>query len=264
MTVFGALRGVTAAAAASALVLGACAPRDSAEGPRDALQAYASALRERRVAAAYQMLSDEAKRNLSFDAFRRMVEESPEDVEEITGALIRQGSEPEITAVVTGPGGESVTLVFEGGRWTVDGTGVDRYGQTSPRQALEGFIRAFERRRFDVLMRYVPDAEKLGDAEQMWGKAAPADGGTPADDKAPPAPEKSPATEGAGLTEARLKEAWTGEQKEYITGVVEAVKSALPTAKIEETEDRAAMPFGTGGTVLLVREDSRWKIEDFQ
>ncbi|MEM9694605.1 MAG: hypothetical protein AAGA56_18795 [Myxococcota bacterium] len=256
MTAFGLLRGVSAATLA--VSLGGCAHGDSAEGPREALQAYASALRDRRIAAAYQMLSDEAKRNVSFDAFRRMVEESPEDVEEITGALVRQGSEPEITAVVTGPGGESVTLVFEGGRWTVDGTGVDRYGQSSPRQALEGFVRAFERSRFDVLMRYVPDAEKLGDAEQMWGKSAPTGGGPP---KTPPADAPE---EGGGLTEARLKEAWTGEQKEYITGVVEAVKSALPTAKIEETDDRAAMPFGTGGTVLLVREDGRWKIEDFQ
>jgi hypothetical protein len=67
-----------------------------------------------------------------------------------------------------------------------------------------------------------------------------------------------------GLTAAKLKAAWTGEQKEYISGIVQAIESAMPTAQIEETEDRAAMPYGAGGTVLFVRENGLWKIEDLK
>jgi hypothetical protein len=67
-----------------------------------------------------------------------------------------------------------------------------------------------------------------------------------------------------GLTAAELEKAWTGEQKEYISGIVQAIRSALPTSRIEETEDRAAMPYGAGGTVLFVRESGLWKIEDLK
>jgi hypothetical protein len=173
-----------------------------------------------------------------------MVAENPDDVKDIARALTRTGSEPVVTATIAGPGGEALELIYEDGRWTIDGTGIDRYGQTTPRQALEGFIRAFERQRFDILMRYVPDAEREGRPEAMWGEGA----------------DKSV----GGLTAATLKEAWTGDQKEFITAIVQAIKSALPTARIEQTDERAAMPYGSGGTVLFVRENGLWKIEDLR
>lgn len=226
------------------LPLGCGAALDADRGPRETLDQYAAALREGKAEAAYRLLSDEAKRSISFEAFRRMVEENPEDVADIAQALGRPGSDPVVSAVVRGPGGEALTLVYEDGRWTVDGTGIDRYGQATPRQALEGFVRAFERKRFDILMRYVPQAEVVGRPEAMWGEGS--------DEAA------------AGLTAEALREAWTGDQKDYIEGIVQAVKSAMSTAQIEETGDRAAMPYGAGGTVLFVREDGQWKIEDFR
>jgi hypothetical protein len=215
-----------------------------AQGPTDTLKAYSEALEEGRADEAYKLLSAEAKRSISLEAFRRMVKENPEDVKDIARALSRPGSEPVVTATVTAPGGDKLLLVYEDGRWTIDGTGIDRYGQATPRQALLGFLRAFERQRFDVLMRYVPQPEREGRAETLWGDGS--------------------AKSQGGLTAAKLKEAWTGEQKEYIAGIVQAIKSALPTARIEQTEDRAAMPYGAGGTVLFVRENGLWKIEDLK
>ena len=93
-------------------------------------------------------------------------------------------------------------------------------------------------------MRYGPDAEREGRPDAMWGEGSDRGAG--------------------GLTADKLKEAWTGDQKEFITGIVQAIKSALPTARIEETDDRAAMPYGSGGTVLFVREEGLWKIEDLR
>ncbi len=215
-----------------------------AEGPASTLRAYASALQEGRADDAYKLLSNEAKRTVSLEAFRRMVKENPDDVRDIAQSLARDGSEPVVTATVTAPGGDKLELLYENGRWAIDGTGIDRYGQATPRQALSGFLRAFERQRFDVLMRYVPDAEREGRADVMWGEG---------DDKA-----------SGGLTAEKLKQAWTGDQKEYISGIVQAIKSALPTARIEQTEDRAAMPYGAGGTVLFIRENGLWKIEDLK
>ena len=93
-------------------------------------------------------------------------------------------------------------------------------------------------------MRYVPDAELEGQPDANWGDGK--------------------AKTSGGLTAGKLKEAWTGDQKEYIAGIVQAIRSAMPTASIEETEDRAAMPYGAGGTVSFVREIGLWKIDDLK
>ncbi len=215
---------------------------EGADGPSETLRAYAAALKEGRADDAYRLLSNDAKRSISLEAFRRMVKENPEDVKDIALALSRPGSDPVVTATVSAPGGNTLELIYEDGRWTVDGTGVNRYGQATPRQALMGFLLAFERKRYDVLLRYAPNAEREGRDEQMWGdKKGPSSG---------------------ALTEAMLKESWEGEQKEEVSRKVQAIRSALPTAKIEQTDDRAAMPYGAGGTVLLKREQGLWKIEE--
>jgi hypothetical protein len=214
----------------------------SADGPSETLRAYAAALRDGRADDAYRLLSNEAKRSISLEAFRRMVKENPEDVKDISLALSRPGSDPVVTATVTAPGGNTLELIYEDGRWTIDGTGVNRYGQATPRQALNGFLLAYERKRYDVLLRYAPNAEREGRDELMWGgKGGPTTG---------------------ALTENMLKKSWEGEQKEEVSRKVQAIRSALPTAKIEQTEDRAAMPYGAGGTVLLKRENGLWKIEE--
>ena len=239
-------RGKTGWLASLALCgLMACEPKvEGAEGPSETLRAYAAALRQGNAEVAYQLLSDEAKRNVSREAFGRMVKENPEDVKDIAQSLSRPSSKPVVTALVTAPSGDQLTLLYEGGRWTVDGTGIDRYGQSTPRQAIKGFLRAYDRQRFDVLMRYVPAAEREGSPEAMWGPDGQKRAG--------------------GLTADKLKEAWTGEQKEYIAAIVQAIKTALPNAKIEETDDRAAMPYGAGGTVLFIRENGLWKIDDLR
>ena len=99
-----------------------------------------------------------------------------------------------------------------------------RPGHAAPRGP--GFIRALDRKRYDVILRYVPDAHK------------------------------------EGLDAAKLKAAWEGHDKEEMEQVVAASKAALPTASIEEVGDSAQMPYGSG-TMRLVREHGLWKIEDF-
>ncbi len=208
--------------------LAGCAGSQSApKDPSEALRAYATALEQGKVDAAYAMLSDEARREVSLDAFRRMATESPADVREIARTLTRPTSAPVVSATITTPSGESLLLVYESGQWKVDGSAIDLYAQTTPRQAVTAFVRAFERKRFDILMRFVPESKQ------------------------------------AGLDAAKLKEAWEGPQRQDIERIVHAVKSALPTATFEEVGDRATMPFGAVGTVQLVREHGAWKIEDF-
>ena len=261
----------------AALAIAACSSSLVQQGPSDTLRAYALALEQGRVDDAYHLLSDEAKRSLSLEAFRRAVKENPQDVTEIAQALSRPASDPVVTATVTVPSGDELLLVYEGGRWRIDAGAVDLYGQATPRQALLGFLRAFERKRYDVILRYVPDAERegiggIGDEAPAPAAKAPAptgpDGGAPA--PAPVAaaggkdgPIKPLAENDTALTAEKLRTAWEGPYKEQINRIVQAIKTALPTAQIEETGDSAAMSYGAGGTVSFMREHGVWKIRDF-
>jgi hypothetical protein len=261
----------------AALALAACPSTLVQQGPSDTLRAYAQALEQGRVDDAYHLLSDEAKRSLSLEAFRRAVKENPSDIAEIAQAFSRPASDPVVSATVTVPNGDELVLVYEGGRWRIDASAVDLYGQATPRQAIMGFLRAFERKRYDVVLRYVPDAEREGLAGGLGDeglphpepRAAAADAGAP-----PPAPSASPdggkpepppslGPVDAQLTPEKLRAAWEGPYKEQINRIVQAIKTALPTAQIEETGDSAAMSYGAGGTVAFVREHGVWKIRDF-
>lgn len=201
-----------------------CAPR--AEDPQSVLRAYSHALDEGRAEDAYRLLSDEARRGISLEAFRRMVKDNPDEVKDIAKALARPASTPVVTATVTSGTGQELQLVLESGKWKVEATAIDLYAQDSPRHAIQGFVRAVERKRYDVVLKFVPDSHK------------------------------------EGLDPAKLKTAWEGHDKEEIEQVVSSLRQALPSASIEETGDRATMAYGAG-TMQLVRERGLWKIEDF-
>jgi hypothetical protein len=211
----------------AAAILAACpGSQKPADDPSGVLRAYARALEEGRAEDAYRMLSDEARRGISLEAFRRMVKDNPEEVREIGRALARPTAAPVVTATVSGPNGQELQLVLENGNWRVEATAIDLYAQDTPRHAVQGFVRALERKRYDVILRYVPDGHR------------------------------------EGLDAAKLKSSWEGHDKEEMEQVLSALKQALPTATIEETGERATMPYGAG-TLQLVRERGLWKIEDF-
>jgi hypothetical protein len=214
-----------AACVSALLALAGCAAQPAAD-PQSALHAYADALEQGRADDAYRMLSDEARRGISLEAFRRMVKDDPEQVRDIGRALARPTAPAVVTATITSPSGQELHLVLEGGRWRVDAASIDLYAQDTPRHAIQGFVRALDRKRYDIVLRFVPDGHK------------------------------------EGLDAEKLKAAWEGEEKDEIEQVVAALKQALPTGTIEETGDHASMPYGAG-TISLVREHGLWKIEDF-
>lgn len=208
----------------AALVLGGCLGR--AEDPHSVLSGYAQALDEGRADDAYRMLSEEARRGISLEAFRRMVKDNPEEVREIARALARPTASPLVTATVTSQSGQELQLVLEKGKWKVEATAIDLYAQDTPRHAIQGFVRAVARKRYDVVLKYVPDTHK------------------------------------EGLDASKLKTAWEGHDKDEIEQVVAGLRQALPSATIEETGDHATMAYSQG-TMQLVRERGLWKIEDF-
>ena len=209
---------------ASALILGCSGGQ--ARDPGGVLRDYAVALQEGRADDAYRLLSDDARRGVSLEAFRRMVKDNPDEVREIGRSLARPTAAPVVTATVTSPSGQELQLVLVNGSWRVDASAIDLYAQDTPRHAVQGFVRALERKRYDVILRFVPDAHK------------------------------------EGLDAPKLKATWEGEEKQGMEQILAALKQALPNASIEETGERAALPYGAG-TLQLVREHGLWKIENF-
>ncbi len=208
-------------------VLAACGAAQHPGGdPQSVLHAYAHALEEGHADDAYRLLSDDARRGISLEAFRRLVKDDPDGVKEIGRSLERPTAAPVVTATVTSTSGQELYLVLEDGAWRVDASSIDLYAQDTPRHAIQGFIRAIERKRYDVVMRYVPESHK------------------------------------DGLDANKLKTAWEGHEKTEIQQVVAALKQALPAATIEEVGERATMPYGAG-TMQLLREHGLWKIENF-
>jgi len=209
------------------LVASACATSRPAT-PEDALSAYARALRNGQAREAYDLLSIEAKKDIPYASFQRILRENPDEAVALGRALSQPAAAPRVTAVVKAPNGEALLLVLEDGAWRVDGSAIDLYGQGTPEVALRSFVRAFKNRRYDVLLRFVPEAER------------------------------------EGLDAKKLESAWAGEEKAELEGLVAAVESSLQAASLEVTGDRATMAFGTGGTVELVRESGLWKVEDLR
>lgn len=209
------------------LLAGACGRPAAPATPHEALLAYAHALEKGETRTAYALLSDGAQKSMSFETFERMVKEDPEAIRALAQGLLRPSGPAQVTATVTAPDGQSLLLRLEGGRWRIDRTAIDLYAQDTPEAALATFVRAFENKRYDVLLRFVPDVKK------------------------------------EGLDRDKLRSSFEGEQKEEVQRITQAIKAALPTATVERLDDRATMSYGAGGTVELLREHGIWKIEEF-
>src|SRR5690606_3518810 len=96
-----------------ACLLAACSKSEGPPHPRSAVDAYTAALREGRTRDAYELLSAEAQKTLSFEAFDRMVRENPSELEAMLDALQRPSADPYVTARITAPDGETLLLVYE-------------------------------------------------------------------------------------------------------------------------------------------------------
>jgi hypothetical protein len=188
--------------------------------------AYTSALRDQRYTDAYRLLSAEARRALPYDDFEQLARTNPDEVRETIRWLDQVDATAPVTARMELPSGEFVTFVQEAGQWRLDPSALDFYGQHTPRQALRSFIRALQRRRYDVLLRFVP--RRLA----------------------------------AGMTADSLRRAWEGdEEADHVQTMLQQLAHDIDHT-IEVVGDRATMQYGTGLTAQLVREDGVWKIED--
>jgi len=222
------------------LILAGCGGGAIDRMPSDTLRAYASAIEEGRTDEAYALLSRDARRQVPIEAFRRSIAAGRDEALELARAIERPALPAAITASLALPNGDRLDLVHEDGQWRITAAAVDWYSQATPRRAAETFLRALEKKRWDVLIRLVPEVEREG---VPVGSE---------DERAAPA-----------LTAEKLKEAWEGPQAQEMALVAKALRAALPTAVIEELGEVASLAYGPGATVSFVRENGVWKIRDF-
>jgi hypothetical protein len=207
-----------------ALALVGCGGVSAGATPEGTVAAFAAAMRDGRVQDAYALMSVSYRQRVSLEEFQRFVSEHPGEVRETARALGRHGPAEEEALVEYGEG-ETVRLVREDGRWRVANDIVDFYDQSSPRAALRAFVRAMERRRYDVVLRLIPEADR------------------------------------EGMTEERMREAWEGEGREEVERLLANLRASLDNP-IEEVGERATMPYGERFRMQFVREHGVWRIED--
>ncbi|GAB4110623.1 MAG: hypothetical protein OHK0013_46510 [Sandaracinaceae bacterium] len=170
-------------------------------------------------------MSSSYRERVPLAELERLMAEHPEEVRATADALERPISVRE-EAIVRLPDGDGVTLEREGGAWRVVTDVADYYGRDTPRETVRSFVRAVTRRRYDVVVSLLPAAER------------------------------------SRITPEQLQAQWEGEGREEIARLLAALRGALAEAPVQETGDRAVLPYGDRFRVVLVREGGLWCIED--
>jgi hypothetical protein len=208
------------------LLLGGCPkPGGSVNEPEKVLKEYAAALKKGDHDRAYALMSAKFRETHTREDFNRLLREHRTEVKQAADQLKMQPQKVKLEARIDYGEGESLRLVKDKGTWRIADNPVDFYGQSTPAEALRSFVRAIERRRYDVVLRFVPN---------KWAEV---------------------------MTEDKLRRQWEGGKKDEVKGLLKNLKANL-SAPIHKSGNTATMPYGDRFEVRFVREDGVWKIED--
>lgn len=210
-------------AAALAGALGCCAHR--AAGPGATVATFGNALAHGDSSAAYALTSADFRRRMPFQAFAAEFRAAGREPAALGERMVAEAPAIAPRVDLELSLGEQVPLVLEGGQWRIDGPVFEAWGQGTARAALRTFVRALEARRYDIVLRLVPNRYR------------------------------------AGLTAERLRVYWEGEDAKDHLAMLAELRAALG-APIVESGDEARLPYPPGREARLVREAAQWKIED--
>ncbi len=198
----------------------------AASQPLAAVDAYAAALRAGDYARAYDHMSASYRREHSRDEFVRMMKDSPDEVKLTASRLTSSGRRVEVRArFVYDDLRDELPMVMEDGGWKIASDPLEFYPQDTPAQAVRSFVRAVELRRYDVVLRFVPN---------RWRQE---------------------------MTEAKVRDQFEGDKREEVAQMMRLLTAHLDNP-IDEEGDKARMPYGERFEVKLVREDGVWKVAD--
>ena len=191
-----------------------------AKTPQKVLSAYADAVESGDAGKAYDLLSAEHHERVNIESFEQGFTSSSKAAE-----ILRKSADEGATIGAKLPftDFDTVELQLTENGWVISGGLFHFYGQRTPREALVSFIRAVERRKYDVVMRFIPKQYAQHMSEDMLRNQF----------------EENPAETDDMI--ARLK-----ENKDN---------------RINVQGDRATMKYGDH-QVDFLKEDGLWKIED--
>ncbi len=212
----------------SLVLLGGCPAKSTqtTRGPEATLKAYGAALKSGKYDQAYALMSESFRKRHNMQDFVRMLKENDTEVKYSASKLAATSPrEVIVEANLTYGDEDRLKLVMEKGTWKMASDPIDFYSQRTPAEALRSFIRAIEGRRYDVVMRFVPE---------KWAES---------------------------MTEAKLKQQWEGDKRGEVKLLLKNLKANL-AAPINQQGNTATMPYGDKFEVHFIREDGTWKIED--
>ncbi|MFI5306342.1 MAG: hypothetical protein ACHQ53_03255 [Polyangiales bacterium] len=209
-----------------ALAAAGCASRTTPpSSPEATVMAFSRALNQGKLDDAYALMSKEYRDRVSLEAFKEKLGGNSQEVLEISNALSRVRAPAQQEALLAYGDDQTLRLRRVGDSWLIATNVVDFYDQSTPRAALRSFVRAMERKRYDVVLRLIPSTDQ------------------------------------EGITTDRMEQAWSGEQREEVERMVAALHDHLGDP-IEVVGDHATMPYGDQRRVQMLREGNAWKIED--
>jgi hypothetical protein len=209
---------------ASASVGCATSPSSLARTPEATLLAFSRALAEGRDEDAYALMAAEYRARVGLPAWKQKLREHPQEILELTNALGRARGPARETAEVEVGDGQSVMLADPARGWLITTDLLDFYDQSTPRAALRSFLRAMRAKRYDTVLRFIPDADR------------------------------------EGVTPDRLERTALDPGREDTERVLRSLEQHLE-APIEIAGERATMPYAEQRQVSFVREGTRWKLE---
>jgi hypothetical protein len=206
-------------------VAAGCGHRPPA-GPDDTVHAFATAVAAGHVDEAYALMSAEYRAGHGRDAFARSL--PPASSQSWTQKVGRLGAgHAQLRAEIELGDGERLSLVQEADGWRFARDPLDLYPQRAPDEALRSFVRAVERKRWDVVLRFIP---------QRYRNT---------------------------ITAETLQKSWEGERHNELMAQL-ATARAHVDEPLEIVGDEARLPLGERKQAKLVREEGVWKIETLE
>ncbi|MBX3157399.1 MAG: hypothetical protein KF773_15595 [Deltaproteobacteria bacterium] len=206
--------------------LALCASCGGGRGPGLTLDKYGRALKNRDYGGAYDLMSSQFRGKVSREDYVRMMRDNPREVDETADRLRGKRGSLEVSAeFVYGNLGDKMLLVQEDGRWRVASNPLAFYDQSTPRNALRSFLRAYSLERWDIMLRFVPNSYR---------------------DK---------------MDAAKMKTQFTGPSKEQMDNLMHTLEANVDEPIVERGND-ARMSYGDRSTVQFVKEEGAWKLKD--
>jgi hypothetical protein len=212
-------------ALALCVVLGLVAACGGNKGPSSTLDRYGRALKNRDFGAAYDLMSSSFRGKVTREDYVRMMRDNVREVDETADRLRGKKGSLEVSAEFAYGLGDKMLLVQEGGKWRIATNPLGFYDQSTPRNALRSFLRAYHLERWDIMLKFVPNAYR----------------------------EK--------MDIAKMKAQFTGASKEPMDNLLLTLEANVDEPIIERGND-AKMSYGDRFEVRFVKEDGAWKLKD--